>query len=165
MRKIISFDNNITNEDLIQLIGESEELQPKLSFSDSQNTLFIKRSRLCQLLNDIEYTIENYGLANFFIEYDDQITELVELGDLLKEFNHLNTISAIKKVLDFYKKNKLIFSYLRTNPSDFDLKYEIIEQQISKINETDIFHIPLSNSIELLGEYIRKNKSEFFFSK
>jgi len=164
MRKIISYTDSLSDESLIQLIGESENHESESSFTKEENTAFLKKGRLCTLLNDIEFTIESYGLLNFLIEYNDQISELRELGELLKEFEHVESGVAIQKTLVFYEANIDTFKYLESDPSDFDSKYSFLEKQLNSISDKDIFSIPLHHSIKLLAKYIRENKSDFFTS-
>ena len=162
MRKIISLDGEITAEDLIQRIAESEKSEPAHIHSDEENELFIKRHRLCALLNDIDFTIENYGLVNFFTEYSDQIPDLIELSKLLEEFNEEEVVKAINSSLTFYNSNKARFQYLESAPDDYDNVYEQLENELKKLNETDNFHLLLNQSIANLASYIQSNHQEFF---
>ncbi|QFZ53939.1 hypothetical protein FEZ18_03495 [Oceanihabitans sp. IOP_32] len=158
MRRIISYNDSISDENLIQLIGESEKYEPESSFSDEQNSTFLEHHRICQLLNDLEFTIESYGLLNFFIDYSDQIIELEELSILLEKIGHKNTKEAIDRALSFYNKNVNTFRYLETNPVDFDSKYKQLEIELNN------FYIPLNNSIKILAQQIRKNTNDFFIN-
>lgn len=164
MRKIISLDGETTPTQLIQLIAESESSEPADIHSDDDNLLFVKRHRLCVLLNDIEFTIENYGIINFFIEYADQIPELKELGDLLMEFDHHSTVSAISKALSFFELNQARFEHLESDPDDYDSVHSSLLADIKDLSEDGNFYIPLNESIKELALYIKSNHKEFFIT-
>ena len=165
MRPIIPYTDSLSDENLIQLIGESENHESDTLFTKEENSEFLKNGRICMLLNDIEFTIESYGLLNFLIEYNDQISDLKELGELLRQFGHLETSQAIQKTLHFYDINAEVFKYLEKSPYDYDLKYSHLEQQLNSMSEDGFFSIPLQKSIKLLAAHIRANKSKFFISK
>ena len=162
MRKVIPYSESLSDESLIQLIGESETHESESLFTKKENEIFLRNGKLCALLNDIEFTIESYGIINFLIDYDDQISDLRELGSLLKDFGHIQSSDAIQKVLHFYEVNLEQFSYLRTNPSDFDERYSQLELELNGFSKIGIFSIPLHASISSIANHIRENKSDFF---
>ncbi len=162
MKKIITLDGSESPETLLQKIAESEVFETDYDYSHEEKLRFEKRNRLCYLLNDLEFTIESYGLVNFFVEYSDQITDLEELSVLLLEFEQNETIAAIQKVLGFYSVNQKQFEYLDSDPNDYDEIYNQLESELNSLDGRGKFHIPLNQTINRLTEIISNNPSDFY---
>ena len=155
---------NETNENLVQLIAESDDLNNDEFKDEIQKSLISRRLEVCELINRIEFTIESYGTINFFIDYESDIPDLIRLSELLHEFNESDIIETIEKTLKFYTENKDRFIYLRSGPEDFDEKYEELHNEYIALEKpkTGIWYsIPLHKGIERLAIYIRSNPDEF----
>lgn len=162
MRGIISLDGKITGEDLIQRIAESDRTEQADIFSEEDNALFVKRHRLCELLNDIDFTVESYGIINFFGEYEDQIDDLKELGSLLSELGDESTPRAIHKSLLFYERRKDAFAELRQLNDNYNSLHSSLQEEYRNLSGNGNFYIPFDKSIKILANFIKNNHHEFF---
>lgn len=168
MRPKIKKEDFLNADDkwLIQLIGQTTDIETNQNITNQKKELYYKRIQLCNLIIQIEFTIESYGQINFFIDYSHEIPDLIELKKLLSEFNEHDTINAIDKTLLFYDNNKKEFDYLTNDvePTDYDLRHGQLEKKyhdLEKTKDGGWFHIPLSEPIENLAKYIRLNPNEF----
>ena len=156
--------NEETDENLVQLIAESSELNNDELIGESQKSLISRRLEVCQLINRMEFTLESYGTINFFVDYENEIQDLKRLSELLSEFNESDVIETTEKTLEFYKTNEDRFNYLRSNPEDFNEKYEKLHNEYIALDhpKTGVWYsIPLNSAIKRLAEYIRDNPDEF----
>ncbi len=156
--------NEETDENLVQLIAESRELNNDELIAETKRSLISRRLELCELIIRIEFTIESYGTINFFLDYEDEIQDLKRLCELLKEFDEPEIIKTTEKTLEFYKSQENRFSYLRSNPEDFDKKHEELQNDYTALDKPKTgvwYNIPLNEGIKRLAIYIRNNPDEF----
>lgn len=143
---------------LIQLVGESQQLFTPSFLTKSQILKIQDRTTLCEILSRVEFTIESYGLLNFFVEYHTELEDLTTLKELLREFNDLKTIEFIERSLHFGEIHAQKIEQLRasTGPTQ-DLRNEL-EKHIT-------FPNTLYESTELLEDEIRKRPDDFCFDE
>ncbi|RJE75231.1 hypothetical protein [Reichenbachiella sp. MSK19-1] len=133
----------------------------------TSNKTIAKRYELCEIINRIEFTFENYGVINFFIDYGDEISDLKRLLSLLEEFNEVEIIQTIKRTINFYEENKEQFEYLRNAPQDFEQVYESLHTTYINLDKPisgSDYSVPLHLAIENLAGYIKDNPTEFFLN-
>ncbi|WP_299108062.1 hypothetical protein [uncultured Tenacibaculum sp.] len=157
---------NADDEWLVQLIGQTTDVEINPNITNQKKDLYYKRIQLCNLIIQIEFTIESYGQINFFIDYSHEIPDLIELKELLYEFNEREAVDAIDKTLLFYHNNKKEFDYLTNaiEPANYDLRHKQLEEKYYDLENTNngvAFYIPLCEPIENLAKYIRLNPNEF----
>ena len=160
--------NEVTDENLVQLIAESHEFNNDEILDDSQKSLISRRLEVCELINRIEFTIESYGTINFFVDYENEIQDLKRLSELLREFNESDIIETIEKTFEFYINNEERFIYLRSLPEDFSKKHEELHNEYITLDKPKTgvwYNIPLHKGIEKLAKYIRNNPDEFCVDK
>ena len=116
---------------IVQLIGECEETFVPTHISTLQVSEIIKRAKLCELLSSIEFTIDSYGLINYYLDSKpNELVNFVYLKDLLHEFNDSESIEFINKSMDFYKQHEVEIENLKTNHDNFEAACEKLNLKI-----------------------------------
>ena len=146
---------------IVQLVGQSADRFIPDFLSEKEIEEIQRRAQLCEILTRIEFTMNSYGLVNFFVEYYQDIEDLKKLMDLLQEYNDQKTIDRIKESFKFYEEHLPIIESMRSSPhydDEYDKKYESLNKKIERDNI-------LSDCTVLMDAEIRKNPNHFCFDE
>ncbi|MDF1697583.1 MAG: hypothetical protein P1U56_17190 [Saprospiraceae bacterium] len=142
-----------------QLVAESNHTFTPNSLSLLEITSIIRRRKLCELLLSIEFTIDSYGLINYYCDASpDELVRFQHLQLLLNEYNDKEAIEFIQNTMDFYKKHEKELEFIRTGQTVNENLYEELEAKIDFVN-------PLYNSTVKLDAEIRKQPDDFCFDE
>lgn len=146
---------------IIQLVGEAKETFVPKHLSILQVAKIIKRAKLCELLSSIEFTIDSYGLINYYVDTSpDELVRFEYLKNLLAEYEDDEGIEFIQKSLDFFSRyeDELEDLASKKEPEAFHTRHEELEALID-------FSMGLHRSVLKLDQEIRKKPDDFCFDE
>jgi len=94
-----------TDNQLVQVIGETQDKYLDSSISVEENQLFKKKQRVLFDLVDLSFQLDEYGSANWFIEDTYKRFDIENLTEYLISLHKSDMVEYINSLLSFHNEN------------------------------------------------------------